>query len=162
MEIERKFLLKSLPPLEPGQKVLVESIYISTSPEVRLRSFEVLEGKDIGHIDYKLTIKGEGSLSREEIETYVDESFFNSVKSFINKPVIRNYLYLYEYESNILQCAVIDIDRNKDFSLITGEVEFNSEASANSYTWPFDYIKDVTMNPSYKMKNYWLQTRVNN
>lgn len=86
MEIERKFLLKKLPDIEPVKHIEVYQGYISIKPEVRIRSYEVLDGENQGHKAYILTIKGDGNLSREEIETYISKEFFMQVAQFIGKP----------------------------------------------------------------------------
>lgn len=52
MEIERKFILDKLPPLTPKKEIDVYQGYISIEPEVRIRSYEVIQGEDKGHKDY--------------------------------------------------------------------------------------------------------------
>lgn len=63
MEIERKIILTSLPDEVPVHHSTVEQIYISLNPEVRLR-------KNLdSDVPFRLTVKGDGTLCREEIET---------------------------------------------------------------------------------------------
>ena len=157
MEIERKFLLKKLPDIEPVKHIEVYQGYISIKPEVRIRSYEVLDGENQGHKDYILTIKGEGILSREEIETYISKEFFMQVAQFIGKPFIHKDYRKYILDNNILECSVVDPGTDTEFCY--GEVEFNTEEDANKFEWPFDGATDVTCNKSYKMKNYWGRTR---
>ncbi len=157
MEIERKFLLSKLPDIKPTKHIEIFQGYISTNPEVRIRSYEVLSGKDVGHKDYKLTIKGTGDLSREEIETYITQDFFEEVAQFIGKPLIHKDYTKYEIDSHILECSVVDPGKSTEFCY--GEVEFDIVDNANNYKFPFEGAVDVTYDKSYKMKNYWVRTR---
>lgn len=160
MEIERKFVLDKLPPLTPKKEIDVYQGYISVEPEVRIRSYEVISGKDKGHKDYLLTVKGNGSLSREEIETYVSEQFFNQAAAFLQHPLIHKRHFKYDYHGHILECSIVDEGMSSSF--IYGEVEFQSEEAAERFEWPFKdmWAWDVTDIPTYKMKNYWTRTRM--
>jgi len=157
MEIERKFLLDKLPDLDPSKHIEIFQGYISIHPEVRIRSYEVLDGDDVGHKDYKLTIKGDGILSREEIETYIPAEFFDKAAKFIGKPLIHKDYWKYSHGGHTLECSIVDKGTKSQF--IYGEVEFDSEDEAQSYEWPFSGAKDVTTDATYKMKNYWTRTR---
>lgn len=157
MEIERKFLLKELPNINPEKHIEIYQGYVSTKPEVRIRSYEVLAGENKGHKDYMLTIKGDGNLSREEIEAYISQDFFEKVSQFIEKPLIHKDYRKYIVDNNVLECSVVDPGTPTEFCY--GEVEFNTEEEANKFEWPFEGAVDVTYNKSYKMKNYWVKTR---
>lgn len=157
MEIERKFLLDKLPDLHHSKHIEVFQGYISTNPEIRIRSYEVLDGDDVGHKDFKLTIKGDGTLSREEIETYISAEFFYKVAKFIGKPLIHKDYRKYIHNGYTLECSIVD--KGTEFQFIYGEVEFDSEDAAKDYEWPFSGAKDVTTDAMYKMKNYWIRTR---
>lgn len=158
MEIERKFLLSNLPYIQPVKHIEILQGYISISPEVRIRSYEVLEGEDRGHKDYKLTIKSDGDLVRQEVETYISEEFFNVIAKFIGKPLIHKDYKKYIHNGRILECSIVDSGTPNSFNY--GEVEFDSESDAINYEWPFDGAVDVTNDPQYKMKNYWVATRM--
>lgn len=160
MEIERKFLLSSLPPITPYQIIDVYQGYLSIDPEVRVRSWEVLDGEDKGHKDYMLTIKGNGTLAREEIETYISEEFFNKIVAFIGHPLIHKEYYRYRHNGHTVECSVVDQGSKTWF--IYGEVEFDSEEAAERYEWEFPETSpiDVTYESKFKMKNYWQRTRV--
>lgn len=157
MEIERKFLLKHLPNITPMKHIEVFQGYISTDPEVRIRSSRVLDGEDKGRIDYKLTIKGNGDLSRQEVETNISEEFFNACVNFIGLHMIHKDYRRYAYNGRILECSVVDAGTADSFYY--GEVEFSSEEDAVAFEWPFADAVDVTYDKQYKMKNYWLRTR---
>lgn len=159
MEIERKFLIGRFPEIEPFESAVIYQGYISINPEVRIRSYEVTAGEDVGRKDYKISVKGEGTLSREEIETFVTEEFFNEMVKFIGKPLIRKEYSTFFYNGHVLECSHVDCDSKQAF--FYGEVEFESEDDAHGYQWPFGDAKDVTYDDSYKMKNYWCDTRCN-
>lgn len=149
MEIERKWLLKELPKeFKELSHLQIEQIYISTDPEIRLR-------KNINAIKpYKLTVKGEGLLSREEIETHVTQAFYEEIERFIGKPAIKKDFYIYNCEGYKLEVSIVDGGK-----FIYAEVEFDSEEQANNYVLPILDAVEVTENPEYKMKNYWTNTR---
>lgn len=154
MEIERKFLIKELPNIEPVKHTRIYSGYISIEPEVRIRSSQVIAGEDEGHVDYLLTIKGNGDLVREEIETYVTKEFFEKVRDFINKPLIEKDFRKYYVDGHVVECNIVDGGH-----FMYGEVEFNTKEEAKAFKWPFGEAEDVTYNKFYKMKNYWSRTR---
>jgi len=84
-EIERKFLIERLPgditrtkPVNISQGYL---ILCKNGPELRIRSM----GKK-----YYLTIKGEGSLKRKEIETEITKAPFNNLWPLQRASVLKN------------------------------------------------------------------------
>lgn len=87
MEIERKWILNRVP-TEFKQIVhtQTEQLYLSTSPEVRLRH------NPASPYPFRLTIKGEGTLTREEIQEEVSEDFFNEVKKFVGSLLLRKII----------------------------------------------------------------------
>lgn len=154
MEIERKFLLKQLPPIQAEEEIEILQGYVSTNPEVRIRSYHVVRGKSAGHKDYKLTVKDDGDLVRDEIETYITEEFFEQLVEFIGRPLIHKHYTRYKHGGHVIECSIVDDGAKTSF--IYGEVEFGSVNEAKEYQWPFDDAEDVTYDSQYKMKNYWL------
>ena len=126
----------------------VEQFYVSTSPEVRLRH------NPASNEPFRITIKGEGTLAREEIETKISENFYNQVKEFVNKPPIKKDYSIFNCGGYPLAVSVVD-----DGAFIYAEVEFESEEQARDFQLPIDDAVEVTENTDYKMKNYWLRTR---
>ena len=121
MEIERKFLIKEKPPIIPTEHFHTKQAYISVNPEVRVREkFGVDEWSKCGD-PYKITVKGDGTLAREEIETPIDEKFYNKILKFIGyNPISKDY-YIYYYNSYIIEVSDVD------FGAFTyAEVEFDS------------------------------------
>lgn len=149
MEIERKWILNRVP-TEFKQIVhtQTEQLYLSTSPEVRLRH------NPASPYPFRLTIKGEGTLTREEIQEEVSEDFFNEVKKFVGKPSIKKDYYIFNCGGYPLEVSIVD-----DGAFIYAEIEFETEEQARNYQLPIDDAVEVTDNPEYKMKNYWLRTR---
>lgn len=157
MEIERKWLMEGLPDIKEEKHIRITQGYISVEPEVRIRSYQVLSGKDMGHIDHLLTIKGNGGLSREEVETYITEGQFNSLAALIGRPLIEKDYWKYLLDGHVLEVSVVDPGTKDAFCY--GEIEFLSEEEAMAYEFPLKG-KDVTEDQSYKMKNYWVRTRI--
>ena len=149
MEIERKWILNRVP-TEFKQIVhtQTEQLYLSTSPEVHLRY------DPTSPYPFRLTIKGEGTLTREEIQEEVSEDFFNEVKKFVGKSPIKKDYYFFNRGGYPLEVSIVD-----DGAFIYAEIEFETEEQARNYQLPIGDAVEVTDNPEYKMKNYWLRTR---
>lgn len=149
MEIERKWILQKVPTeFRLVRNTQMEQFYVSTNPEVRLRH------NPASNEPFRITIKGEGTLSREEIETKISENFYNQVKEFVNKSPIKKDYSIFNCAGYPLAVSVVD-----DGAFIYAEVEFESEEQARNFQLPIDDAIEVTENPEYKMKNYWLRTR---
>lgn len=87
MEIERKWILQRVPTeFRLVRNSQVEQFYVSTSPEVRLRH------NPASNEPFRITIKGEGTLAREEIETKISENFYNQVKEFVKNLRLRKII----------------------------------------------------------------------
>lgn len=151
MEIERKWLLNTLPQAKMIEHGFVEQFYISTEPEVRLRRCEVLQGKN--RIPYRLAVKSNGTLSREEIQLEVPQEFYEQVKQFVGKPPILKETWTFNLEGYKLEVS------NVENRFLYAEIEFETEEQAEAYVMPIVDAVEVTNNPNYKMKNYWKRTR---
>ena len=104
----------------------------------------------------KITVKGDGTLAREEIETSIDEKFYNKILKFIGyKPISKDY-YIYYYNRYIIEVSDVDFG-----AFMYAEVEFDSIGEANDFVWPWPeiLISEETENPEFKMKNYWIKSR---
>lgn len=155
LEIERKFLVKEFPKdLELIHEVDIWQGYISLSPEVRIhKAYDRVNGK----VNYRLTVKGDGTLSRTEIKTTIDESFFEESLNLMQGGLIYKDYRSYRYKDYVLEVCNVDPETSHGFYY--AEVEFESEEEANSFEKPGFLGKEVTDDDSYKMKNYWKQTR---
>ena len=154
MEIERQFLIKELPKIAYYDHCYVEQGYVSTNPEVRIRAKENLAS---GATDFKLTIKGNGDLTRFESEEMITARFYKDVRDFIGKPfIVKDFFQHMGEDGHTYEFSVVD-----NGAFIYAEVEFKSEEEANAFDWPWPevLIEEVTYNPAWKMKEYWNRTR---
>ena len=153
MEIERKFFLKTLPNLPVTDIYHIEQGYVSTDPEVRIRS----TSRNSGITHHTLCIKGDGTLSREEIETGIGAEQFASLRILCGAPLIRKIHILYKLEEYILECSIVD--PGEPHSFIYAEIEFSSEEEANAFQRPDFLVDEITNDSSLKMKNVWKRSR---
>lgn len=140
MEIERKFLVNSLPPdISKYNYHMIEQAYLTVDPVVRVRRQDS---------DYYLTYKSKGLLSREEYNLPLNAESYQQllIKSAGN--IISKTRYLIPLENNLT--AELDIFHNKFDSLVLVEVEFSSEDEALAFEPPYWFGTDVTYDPSYK------------
>ena len=144
-EIERKFIIERLPgDITRTKPVIINQGYLilcKNGPELRIRS----AGKR-----YYLTIKGEGSLKRKEIETEITKAPFNSLWPHTIGKRIEKQRYSIIYGS---QKVIIDEFANKHTGLIIAEIEFSSEKQALEFDPPPWFGKEVTHNPKYRNRN---------
>lgn len=149
MEIERKWILQRVPTeFRLVRNSQVEQFYVSISPEVRLRH------NPASKEPFRITVKGEGTLTREEIEAEISEDFYNQLKDFVGKSPIKKNYSVFNCGGYPLTVSVVD-----DGAFIYAEIEFESEEQARDYQFPIDDAIEVTDDSNYKMKNYWLRTR---
>lgn len=143
MEIERKFLIKSLPAnLDTYPKKHLEQAYLCTSPVVRIRK----EGEE-----YILTYKGNGLMVREEYNLPLTQEAYLHLKSKADGNVISKTRY-YLPEKNGLTIE-LDVFEGIHAPLIMAEVEFPDKETADSYIPPHWFDTDVTHNPKYHNSN---------
>lgn len=155
MEIERKFKLNTFPDHLPLlQASEVEQGYLSVSPTVRIRS----KNHD-GVMDYRLCIKGKGTLVREEVELPLDEDQFLRLKNLLQGEMIRKEYRVYQLpEGRKLECSRVDAGTENEF--MYAEVEFPTEEEARRFIPPDFLGEDVTEVPGSSMSAYWQRTRL--
>lgn len=138
MEIERKFLVKTMPEhLEQYPCRRIEQVYLSTKPVIRARRMDD---------DYILTCKGKGLLSREEHELHLDaEEYKELFKRAEGTPIAKNR-YLILYGSHTIELDVFDAPFAP---LVVAEVEFSSEEDAAAFSAPDWFGEEVTCDPAY-------------
>lgn len=142
MEIERKFLVNSLPNLNNYQKYEISQGYISMEPTIRIRKKD-----DV----YYLTKKGKGSLIREEIEEEISKEVFEILISLIQTRLIEKTRYKIPLENG--QMAELDIYHKDLIGLSTVEVEFKTIKEAQSFIPPNWFGKDITEDNRFKNNN---------
>ena len=104
MEIERKFLIKSLPDnLESYSCDTLIQAYISTEPVIRVRQ---------KNEDYILTLKSAGLLAREEIEMLLTEESFKHLLSKTDGISIKKKRYKIPDTPYLIELDVFEGDYN--------------------------------------------------
>ena len=141
MEIERKFLLKSLPDLSCYSYHILEQAYLNTDPVIRIRREDE---------NYYLTYKGKGLLTREEYNLPLNAASYQHLLPKADGVIIRKKRYLIPYENYTVE---LDIFLPPYDSLIIAEVEFSCEEEASLFSPPSWFDREVTYDPSYHNSN---------
>ncbi|MBR5485467.1 MAG: CYTH domain-containing protein [Oscillospiraceae bacterium] len=149
MEIERKFLIDGFPNLPVLSQAVMEQGYLTTEPVVRIRSKKTQDG-----VNYKLCIKGKGTLVREEIETPITQEVFEKIKRFIGVPLIRKEFREYSLPDGLI-LEVSCVDEGEPTQFYYAEVEFDSVEAANKFTPPEFLGKELTEDPTFTMSHHW-------
>ena len=148
MEIEKKYLIKSLPQaLDTFAYHLIEQGYLCTNPVVRVRRQDD---------DYYLTYKGGGMMTREEYNLPLNKEAYEHLIVKADGNIITKKRYLIPLDDD-LTCE-LDIIEGIFAGLIIAEVEFQSEADALAFTPPAWFGEDVTFDPHYH--NSYLSTMI--
>ncbi len=144
MEIERKFLLSSLPELTQARCYRIEQAYVETDPVIRVRLRADISADGVfGKERYILTVKTGGLMAHEEFETDISKEAYERLCAKACGNVITKDRYVLPLEDDLK--LELDIFHGAFEGLILGEVEFPSEEKARAYDPP-SYIKeDVTM-----------------
>jgi len=139
MEIERKYLLRSLPEhLESYPYKEIEQGYLNTEPVVRIRRSDDT---------YTLTYKGKGLMVREEYNLPLNAESFAHLKEKIDGRLIKKRRYLIPLgDSHTIE---LDIFEGGLAPLQLAEVEFATEEEANSFIPPAWFGEDVTFSTKY-------------
>lgn len=139
MEIERKYLVKTLPEnLESYPCKEIEQGYLNTDPVVRIRR---------SNDNYILTYKGKGLMVREEYNLPLNAESFAHLKEKIDGRLIKKRRYLIPYNDKYtIELDVFDGDLAP---LQLAEVEFETEEEANSFLPPEWFGEDVTFSTTY-------------
>ena len=156
LEIERKFLMDGFPVgLELLNEVDIEQGYVSFGPEVRIRK---AVDKQTRKEEFRLTIKGDGDLSREEIETEITSDFYYDTVEFLRVQMVKKDYKKYQLGPWKLEVALVD--KGTDWEFYYAEIEFPTEQEAKDFVVPSYFGREITFEDDYKMKNYWKRTRL--
>lgn len=142
VEIERKFLVSSLPgDLEGNPHALLEQGYLAVAPdggEVRIRRRDGL---------CTLTVKQGSGISRVEDEIEISGAIFDSLWPATEGKRLEKVRYGIPAAG-----LTIELDRYRGAleGLVVAEVEFPSEESAAAWAPPSWFGREVTNDPSYK------------
>ena len=156
LEIERKFMMDGFPVgLDLISEVDIEQGYVSIDPEVRIRK---AVDKHTGREEFRMTIKGEGDLTRNEIETNITSDFYYDTVDFLDVNMIQKDYKKYKLGQWKFEVACVDPGTDRAF--FYGEIEFPTEQDAKDFVVPSYFGREITFNDEYKMKNYWKRTRM--
>ena len=143
MEIERKFLVNTLPEnLEQYPQKEIEQGYLCTNPVIRIRR---------SNDNYILTYKGKGLMVREEHEHPLTGEAFEHLKTKIDGRLIHKTRYNIPYQDNFT--IELDIFHDELAPLVLAEVEFDSEEEALAFLPPDWFGEDVTQSTEYHNSN---------
>lgn len=143
MEIERKFLVSSIPDnLSEYKCRIIEQGYLSTNPVVRVR-------KD--NDDYYLTYKGKGFMAREEYNLPLTKEAYEHLLAKADGNIITKRRY--EIPDGTGKTIELDIFEGCFKGIVLAEVEFDSIDEANNYTPPHWFTEDVTNDKRYHNSN---------
>ena len=144
-EIERKFLVKSLPEnLEQyPHKDIVQGYLAITEDgtEVRLRK----KGKK-----YFQTVKSGAGKTRFESEVEITEDQFNTLWEATKGKRVEKTRYEIPHESGTIE---LDIYHGDLDGLLSAEMEFSSEKDSNEFVTPIWLSEEVTDDKKYKNQN---------
>lgn len=143
MEIERKFLIHTLPDaLDNYPRKEIAQGYINREPVVRIRR---------SNEDYILTCKGQGLMAREEFELPLSKEAFEHMRPKCDGIFIEKTRYLIPYDEKLT--IELDVFHGKLAPLVLAEVEFESIEDANAFLPPVWFGEDVTNTPKYHNSN---------
>jgi len=144
-EIERKFLVKELPPeidFYPHSEIIQGYLMITDNGvEVRLRK----KGGRCYH-----TVKSGSGLVRKEAEKEISEAEFLEHWPETEGKRIEKVRSEIEYEEHIIE---LDIYSGDLAGLVVAEVEFDSEEESSHFAPPEWFGEEVTDDERYKNKN---------
>lgn len=139
MEIERKYLIKTLPAnLSQYPFHMIEQGYLNTSPVVRVRRQDE---------DYYLTYKGSGMLAREEYNLPLNAESYHHLIQKADGNIISKKRYLIPYQDQYT--IELDVFEAPFAPLVLAEVEFETIEEAEQFTPPSWFDIDVTYDGRY-------------
>ncbi len=139
MEIERKFLIQSLPHnLDSFPFHQIEQGYLCTEPVVRVRRQDE---------EYYLTYKSKGLMVREEYNLPLTREAYCHLRSKADGILISKKRYLIPLPP--AYTIELDIFEGKLAPLVLAEVEFATEEEANNFLPPEWFGEDVTYSDKY-------------
>ena len=153
MEIERKYLVKTLPDnLEQYPHYEIEQAYLCTSPTLRIRR---MGDEYILTVKERIITESKAIHNREEEFSLAPDSYKRLLakcdSGHISKT--RYKIDLYRQTNNIIYqglIAELDIFHGKHEGLLLVEVEFPNTDTANSFIPPDWFGEDVSADPMFR------------
>ena len=138
MEIERKFLVPSLPcDLDSRSCHLIEQAYLNVRPVVRVRREDE---------NYYMTYKGGGMMAREEYNLPLDADSYAHLLQKADGNIITKRRYLIPFHAYTIE---LDVFEGLFEGIVVAEVEFPSIEEAESFAVPKWFGEDVTYDGRY-------------
>ena len=143
MEIEKKYLI-SEPPVELSacRSHEIEQAYLCTKPVVRVRREDET---------YYLTYKGGGMMAREEYNLPLTREGYEHLLAKADGNIIHKTRYLIPLEDGLT--AELDVFHPPFKGLVFAEVEFPDLETAERFTPPAWFTREVTADPRYHNSN---------
>ncbi len=139
MEIERKFLVKTMPELTGAKVKKIEQGYLCSGPIVRIRK---------SNEDYILTYKSKAGLSQdyaiqnEEVELPLTREAYEHLREKIDGALVEKSRYVLAVGGRLW--AELDVFEGRLSGLVLAEVEFASEEEAKNFVPPDWLGEDVS------------------
>lgn len=146
-EIERKFLIDTLPKLSELNWLETQNIYqiyLATGRE-QIRARELVRGNSV---EYTLTLKRGHGLLRDEVEVLINEDTYNQLRAKSSElGKIRHVV--------LVGRATVSIDIYHQLQLMVAEVEFPNEFEAKQFEPPAWFGKEITGVKKYENQYLW-------
>lgn len=142
MEIERKYLLNTIPDLSIYPSKKITQAYISTDPVIRIRQMAD---------SYFLTVKSQGHMMRDEFEMPITKEQYDSLWHKIEDSPVEKVRYFIPIGKHLT--AELDIYEGHLEGLYTVEVEFPTLHAADYFTPPEWFGSDISHDNRYKNNN---------
>lgn len=148
-EVERKWLMDAFPPLPALCEVQQQQGYLAFgAATVRIR--ETVGGETA---QYRLTVKGSGTLQRTEVELDLTAGQYAALLPLLAAPAVRKRLRTYALPGGqTLECSLVD--EGEATSFYYAEVEFPSAEAARAFVPPAFLGREVTEEPGHSMAAY--------
>ena len=142
MEIERKFLIRSLPDdYRDFPFHQIEQAYLCIEPVVRVRQEDD---------SYYLTYKGKGLMSREEYNLPLTRQSYEHLRSKADGLILTKRRYLLPLPGYPDLTVELDLFSGACNGLVLAEVEFPSEEAARRFDPPGWFGEEVTFSGQYQ------------
>lgn len=142
MEIERKYLINSLPKgYDSYPYHQIEQGYLSTAPVVRVRKEDD---------SYYLTYKSKGLMVREEYNLPLTRESYEHLIQKADGNILTKKRYLIPLEEGSPLTIELDVFEGAFQGLVLAEVEFESEQDASEFLPPHWFGEDVTFSGEYQ------------
>ena len=149
MEIERKYLVKSLPDhLDTYPHVEIEQGYLCTSPTLRIR-----RAGDVFWLTIKENIHSESiAIQNREEEFRLTADRYTHLRTKCDGQMVSKTRYRIPLDGVLV--AELDVFHGAHIGLLLVEVEFPSLEAADAFIAPVWFGQDVSQDPHYR--NSWL------